>query len=114
MAGVAARTQPLLIGVNRSKKERENVRTFGYRVGAGAGLGGGGALVAARRGPACSVPHPCHTLPPRAATRAPTPHPRRSRPYAVNHDSVRLMRLGRDQSGPYNVYKGMCYYLLLG
>jgi len=25
-----------------------------------------------------------------------------------------LMRLGRDQSGPYNVYKGMCYYLLLG
>jgi len=59
-------------------------RNRGSRRG-GRGVGGGGALVAARR--AHLVIHPCiparspHS---RAATRAPTPHPPHSRPYAIH------------------------------
>ncbi|HLQ30524.1 MAG TPA: hypothetical protein VK140_14930 [Ktedonobacteraceae bacterium] len=50
-----------------------------YRVGAGVELGGVGALVAARRWGECFG----HGYRTRAATRAPTPHPPHSRPYAA-------------------------------
>ncbi|HLQ27671.1 MAG TPA: hypothetical protein VK140_00365 [Ktedonobacteraceae bacterium] len=58
----------------------------------------GGALVAARG--ACCVFHP--SIPvgfptPRAATRAPTPHPLRSRPYAVTPVATRSFSEGDRQ-----------------
>src|SRR6266700_1120882 len=56
-------------GINLSGM-REISRRGGGGVDAGWGVG---ALVAARRGPACLPAHPCRSLPPRAATRAPTP-----------------------------------------
>ena len=58
------------------------------RVGAGVVLGGVGTLVAARRALLYMINTFNH--PPRAATRAPTPHPLHPRPYAILERTWRL------------------------